>query len=284
MKMLRWMLVVASVLLTESFYPVFAKSKKTTMNVASFNIRLNTTKDSTDAWPYRAQMVTDLIQYHEFDVFGVQEALPEQMEYLSQMTEYNHVGRGRDDGEEAGEHSAVFFRKDRFRMLDHGDFWFSETPDIPSKGWDATCCNRICSWVKLKEIASGKQFVFFCAHFDHRGKTARKKSAQMMVDRIKALDKKIPVIFVGDLNCRPDSKAYAILTSYLKDAFVNSQSRPYGPEFTCHSFDWQRPAYQRIDYVFVNEPVEVLKYAVLTDSKDRHYPSDHFPVIAKVRF
>jgi hypothetical protein len=111
MKMLRWMLVVASVLLTESFYPVFAKSKKTTMNVASFNIRLNTTKDSTDAWPYRAQMVTDLIQYHEFDVFGVQEALPEQMEYLSQMTEYNHVGRGRDDGEEAGEHSAAFSAK-----------------------------------------------------------------------------------------------------------------------------------------------------------------------------
>ncbi|MEG0948978.1 MAG: endonuclease/exonuclease/phosphatase family protein [Bacteroidales bacterium] len=253
------------------------------LNVASFNLRLNTMSDSLNAWPYRAQQVKDLIRFHEFEVFGVQEALPEQMDFLATMTEFSYAGKGRDDGERAGEHSAVFYRNDRFTALDKGDFWFSETPDVPSKGWDATCCNRICSWVKLKEKSSGKELIFFSAHFDHEGAVAQLKSAEMMIDKINKIGNGLPAIFVGDLNSVPTSDAYRVLSDKLKDAASVSETDPYGPEGTFNAFRWNRIPEARIDYIFVNDPVSVSKYAVLTDSKEMRYPSDHFPVFARVR-
>lgn len=258
------------------------KEEPVTMNVASFNLRLNTMRDSLDAWPYRADMVKSLIRFHNFEVFGVQEALPDQMEFLAAMPEYSFVGEGRD-GEGRGEHSAIFYRNDLFTALDKGDFWFSETPDVPSKGWDATCCNRICSWVKLKENKSGKEFIFFCAHFDHQGAIAQKKSAEMMIEKINEIGNDLPTVFVGDLNSIPTSDAYQILSDKLKDAAVVSETAPYGPEKTYNGFKWNQEPTSRIDYIFVNEPVLVKRYGVLTDSKGMRYPSDHFPIIAEIQ-
>ncbi|MGL4293113.1 MAG: endonuclease/exonuclease/phosphatase family protein [Bacteroidales bacterium] len=263
---------------------ISCRKEPVAVNVASFNLRMNTSRDSLNAWPYRAQNVRALIRFHEFEIFGVQEALPEQMEFLSQMPEYTSVGKGRDDGKHAGEHSAVFFRNDRFDLIDSGDFWFSETPEIPSKGWDAKCCNRICSWAKLEDRDSGRQLVFFSAHFDHEGDIARVKSAEMMVDKINKIAGGLPAVFVGDLNSVPSSEAYLVLSGSLKDAANVSETAPYGPEETFNNFDWQTIPSARIDYIFVNEPVSVKKYGVLTDSKGRRYPSDHFPVLARIQF
>lgn len=123
------------------------------LNVATWNLRLNLAQDGANAWPLRKDFVKSLVRYHEFDVFATQEGLPGQIEDLAQMREYGHVGAGRDDGKDAGEHSAIFFRADRFRLLRSGDFWLSQTPDRPSLGWDATCCKRITSWAELQDRA-----------------------------------------------------------------------------------------------------------------------------------
>jgi len=122
----------------------------TSLNIATFNIRMDTPKDSLDAWSHRKEMVNGLIRFHDFDIFGIQEGFHHQIMDILEPGDYDYVGVGRDDGKEAGEHSAILYKRERFLVLDKGDFWFSETPDIPSKGWDATCCNRICSWVKFK--------------------------------------------------------------------------------------------------------------------------------------
>ena len=126
------------------------------LHVATYNLRLDVASDGANAWPHRRDAVKALVRRHGFDVFGTQEALPGQLADLDALTEYARVGVGRDDGKQAGEHSAIFYRRDRFELLAHGDFWFSQTPEVPSKGWDARCCNRLASWARLHDKASGK--------------------------------------------------------------------------------------------------------------------------------
>ena len=124
--------------------------------VATYNLRYNTKNDGINAWPNRKENVKALIQYHELDLFGTQEGLHDQLNDIAELKEFAFLGAGRDDGKEAGEHSAIFYRKDRFKPLQSGNFWLSETPDKPGKGWDATCCNRICSWAQFNDLKTRK--------------------------------------------------------------------------------------------------------------------------------
>lgn len=120
------------------------------ITVGTFNIRYDNPRDSGNLWVNRSPIVSNLIRFHEFDVLGLQEALKNQLnDIAAALPEYALYGKGRDDGKEAGEHSAILYKKDRFTLLKSGDFWLSQTPDTPGKGWDATCCNRICSWIYL---------------------------------------------------------------------------------------------------------------------------------------
>lgn len=256
--------------------------KSAPLCVASYNIRYNTPNDGVNAWPNRKEMVKGLVRYHEFDIFGVQEALRGQLNDLAEMNEFAFLGKGRDDGKEAGEHSAIFYKKDRFTVLETGDFWLSETPDKPSLGWDATCCNRICSWAKFRDRASNKEFYFFSIHFDHQGVEARRQSGKLMVQKIKEIAQEAPVICVGDLNSTPETEQVQTIQTLLNDAYRVTATPPYGPVGTFNSFKLNAPLDNRIDYVFVSKNIEVQKYAVLTDSKEQRYPSDHQPVVAKV--
>jgi endonuclease/exonuclease/phosphatase family metal-dependent hydrolase len=144
------------------------------LRIATYNLRYNNAGDGLDAWPNRKEMVKNLVRHYDFDVFGTQEALRGQLNDVAEIPEYAFVGRGRDDGKEAGEHSAIFYKKARLKLLQTGDFWLSETPDKPGKGWDAKCCNRICTWAKFQDLQSGQQFFFFSVHFDHEGVEARR--------------------------------------------------------------------------------------------------------------
>jgi len=252
------------------------------INVATYNLRLNTPQDGANAWPHRRETVKGLIRYHEFDVFGTQELLADQLDDLAQMSEYAYVGVGRDDGKRAGEHSAIFYRKDRFSLLRHGDFWLSETPDRPSMGWDAKCCKRIASWAQLRDRDSGKSFYVFSVHFDHEGVIARRESAKLLIAKIGEIAGGSPVVCVGDFNATPDSEPIATMRSALNDAYEKSIAPPYGPVGTFNAFRWDVAPTRRIDYIFVTPNVEVLRYAVLTDSIDLRYPSDHFPVVARI--
>jgi endonuclease/exonuclease/phosphatase family metal-dependent hydrolase len=260
--------------------PAFAQSDS--INVATYNLRYDNPGDGANAWPNRREAVKALIRYHEFDLFGTQELLAHQIADLESLGEYAHVGAGRDDGKSAGEHSAIFFRKGRFTVQRHGDFWLSETPDRPSLGWDAKCCNRIASWAQFRDERTGKSFFMFSIHFDHEGVVARRESAKLLLKKIEEIAGDHPVICVGDFNATPDSEPIATMQRALRDARSISAAPPYGPLETFNAFRVDTPAAQRLDYIFVSSGVKVLRYAVLTDSIDARFPSDHFPVLARI--
>jgi endonuclease/exonuclease/phosphatase family metal-dependent hydrolase len=250
------------------------------LRMISYNIRLNIASDGINAWPNRSDQVCALLDYHQAEIFGLQEALIDQIKDVeAKMPKFNYVGVGRDDGKQAGEFSPIFYDAEKFKPVKNGGFWLSETPEKPSKGWDAAY-NRVCTWIVLKENKSGDKFMVFNTHFDHMGVEARTESAKLILKKIKELNNdKLPVILMGDFNSTPETDAYITITSALKDSRAITKKPPYGPVGTFNSFKWDAPMKERIDYVFVNEKVEVKRYAVLTDSKDQRFPSDHQPVL-----
>ncbi|MFA6661264.1 MAG: endonuclease/exonuclease/phosphatase family protein, partial [Bacilli bacterium] len=168
-----------------------------TFNVATFNLRLDTPNDGENAWPKRKELVKGLIRFHDLDLIGTQEGFKHQLEGILELGGYAYAGGGRDDGKDAGEHSAIIYRTTRFELLEHGDFWFSETPEVPGKGWDATCCNRICSWAKFRDQQSRKTFFLFNVHYDHQGTEARKNSSLLLIEKINRIAGKKRVFVTG---------------------------------------------------------------------------------------
>ena len=250
------------------------------IRVATYNLRMDTPVDSMNAWAFRKDKVKALIQYHDFDIVGTQEGFLHQLKDLCEMPEYAYFGAGRDDGKDAGEHSAILYRKDRFKILESGNFWLSETPDQPGKGWDATCCNRICSWVKFKELNTLLEFYFFNVHFDHQGVIARQESGKLMAKKIREISTVVSVICTGDFNSNPDTDQIKTMSSIMKDTYTISKLPPYGPEGTFNTRFTHPVTPNRIDYIFVCSDFEVPRYAVLTDGDNQWYPSDHLPVVA----
>lgn len=280
--------MIATVLLV-LLSPMALKAQvKNEINLATYNLRLNVASDKENAWPNRKEMVIDLIRYHEFDIFGVQEALKGQMDDLSSMQEFAYVGTGRDDGKQGGEYSAIFYKKSKFKALNSGTFWLSPTPDKPSKAWDAAYI-RICTWAEFKDLKTGRIFYHFNTHFDNEGVLARENAAKMILEKIAQLSKaNTPVIITGDFNSDPATSAYGTIVKQFSDSRLISKSKPYGPDKTFNDFKYcnyiQVVKEGRIDFVFVNKNVEVLKYGVLTDSRDERFPSDHFPVVTRLKF
>lgn len=258
--------------------------KNASLNVATFNLRFDTPNDGENAWPNRLEFVKQLIAYHEFDIMGTQELLYSQITDLLEMEGWAYTGVGRDDGLTGGEHSAIFYKKDRFRLMQSGDFWLSETPEHPSKGWDATCCNRLCSWGKFKDKKSGKISFVFNAHFDHQGIEARRQSGILIVEKIQEIAKGLPVIFCGDLNSIPETEQVQTIGTLLSDSYLVSMAAPYGPMGTFSGFKMDANLNERIDYVFVSKEIKVHKYAALTDFMNFRFPSDHLPVVVKLSF
>jgi endonuclease/exonuclease/phosphatase family metal-dependent hydrolase len=257
--------------------------KSQPINVMSYNIRLNTASDGVNAWPNRKDNVKALVKFYDTDILCVQEALPEQFDALVENTDFDVVGVGRDDGKRKGEFSAIYFNKNRFIKKDGGTFWLSLTPDVPSKGWDAAL-NRICSWVKLYDKLNKKEFIVFNTHYDHIGVQARIESAKLIKQKIQEIAPKLPVVFTGDLNVTPETEAIATIKSFLTDTKEISIEPPYGPSGTFNGFKWDSPLKDKIDYIFVNKEFKVQKFAVLSDSKDQRYYSDHLPVFVRLIF
>ncbi|MES2448750.1 MAG: endonuclease/exonuclease/phosphatase family protein [Bacteroidota bacterium] len=271
------------VLICLSFITVTNAQKNQPINIISYNIRLNTNSDGVNAWPNRKDNVKALVKFYDADILCVQEALPEQFDYLSENTDFDVVGVGRDDGKRKGEFSAVYYNKNRFIKKDGGTFWLSLTPDVPSKGWDAAL-NRVCSWVRLYDKSNKKEFLVFNTHYDHVGVQARIESAKLLKQKIQEIAPKLPVVFTGDLNVTPETEAISTIKSFLTDTKEISIEPPYGPDGTFNAFKWDSPLKNRIDYIFVNKAFKVQKYAVLSDSKDQRYYSDHLPVFVRLMF
>ena len=253
------------------------------INLMTYNIRYSNEGDGENAWKNRKDNVKALIKFHEVEILCVQEALAVQYDELLIDTDFESVGVGRNDGKRKGEFSPIYFNKNRFTKKDGGYFWLSETPDVPSKGWDAQIV-RICTWVRLYDKLNKKEFLVFNTHYDHIGVQARIESAKLIKQKIQEIAPKLPVVYAGDLNVTPETEAIATIKSFLTDSREVTIEPPYGPEGTFNGFKFNSPLKERIDYVFVNKGFSVLKYAVLTDSKDQKYFSDHLPVFVKLSF
>jgi len=256
------------------------------LTIATYNVRYDNPRDTGNLWLNRAPVVAALIRFHDFDIFGTQEALKNQLDDISNaLPQYNRYGAGRDDGKDKGEHSAIFYKKDEFNLLKKGDFWLSQTPEKPSLGWDATCCNRICSWVYLQHKKSGKKFYFCNAHYDHQGVLARKESSKLIQQKIKDIAGNEPVIFTGDLNGSHSSEPYQTIANsgILKDSYKEVKY-PYANNASFNAFGATKNRADIIDHLFITNHFTVHKWGILTDTYHGKYPSDHFPVLAEVTF
>jgi len=254
------------------------------LTMASFNLRFDNPRDSGNLWKDRAPVVASLIRFHNFDVFGTQEGLRHQLNDIqSALPHYTYVGVGRDDGKEKGEHTAIYYKPERFTLLQHGDFWLSETPEKPSKGWDGRCCHRICSWVYLQDKVTGKKFYLFNAHFDHEGVKARNESSKLVLQKIREIAKSEPVVFMGDLNGNHQSDWYkTIATSGLVRDTYSQVQHPYANNGSFNGFGKSSSATGIIDHIFVTPHFKVSRWGLLTDTYNGKYPSDHFPVLVDV--
>jgi endonuclease/exonuclease/phosphatase family metal-dependent hydrolase len=261
-----------------------------TLRIMTFNIRYNNPNDGENAWPYRKGLAASVIQFHQADIVGVQEALKDQMLDLEErLPEFSWFGVGRDDGKEAGEFCAIFYKKDRFELLEQNTFWLSETPNIlGSIGWDAACI-RIVTWGHFKDKISGKDFYHFNTHFDHRGQAARENSANLIVKKIKQIAGDVPAALTGDFNFPPTSPLYSILVKggppqtdrvYLADAQSISKQPPHGPDCSYFGFRSKGKPGRKIDFIFVSKGFIVKQHGVLSDHWNGKYPSDHLPVLA----
>lgn len=254
------------------------------IRIASYNLRYANKSDSGNLWENRLPAVANLIQFHNFEIFGTQEGLRHQLDSLeAKLPNYKWYGKGRDDGEAKGEHSAIFFKPSIFDLLDKGDFWLSETPDKPGFGWDARF-NRICTWVKLKHKASKKIFYVFNAHYDHQGVKARQNSSLLILEKIKSIAGKQPAILTGDFNGDHQSEWYQTIASsgWLKDSYFQAPN-PYAPNGSFNAFSSRSIGTGIIDHIFVTEPFKVKQWGLLTDTYFGKFPSDHFPVLSVVK-
>lgn len=268
-----------------SLMPVFITNAQD-LTVMTYNIRLNLKSDGVNAWPERKDFFTAQIQFYDPDIFGVQEALPDQVNDIkSGLPGYTYVGQGRD-GNNKGESAGIFYNTRRFILKKSGTFWLSETPDTVSRGWDAAY-NRVCTYVLLFDKKAKRTFWMFNTHLDNEGEVARTKGLELILSRIAELNtRQLPVILTGDFNSEPSTERIKNLQTQMDDARTVSLQKPFGPSGTFNGFKHNEPVTLLIDYIFISKKKSFIvnKYAVLSDAKDLRYPSDHLPVYVALTY
>lgn len=248
----------------------------------TYNIRLDVASDGENSWSYRKNAFVDQIHFFEPSVLGIQEGLPQQVKFLKKRLKgYKYIGKGRNGGKN-GEFSAIFYNAHQLEVLKSDTFWLSETPEQVSVGWDAAL-PRICTYGKFRDKHTGSVFWVFNTHFDHLGKEARANSAQLILQKIKNLvDKHDLVFLMGDLNTAHESKPITLIEKIMKDCAEEAKIT-FGPETTFNGFNFGVSTSNRIDYIFVkkSKKTSIKKYAVLNNSREGGYISDHFPVFVE---
>lgn len=254
------------------------------INVMTFNIRLETPGDGEHQWVYRKDKVADILEFYDVDICGMQEVLYSQlMDLKALLPDWSYVGNGRDDGKTGGEFSPIFYRPDKLELVRTNTFWLSTIPENPGKSWDAAL-NRIVTWAEFRQKSSSKHIYVFNTHFDHIGKQARLESAKLIVEQARIIAGNAPVVLTGDLNTTPKDNPYKILTDFFLDTRSITRSKTFGPESTFNGFTLSEIENMRIDYIFVSQGLKVNKYATLSHTWAGKFASDHHPVLANIKF
>ena len=268
-------------LLAASFsMPAFAADGAEPIKLISYNLRTSHGKDGDNVWMKRRHATPEMIRREAPDVFGVQEGLIDQLHYIdTECPQYARVGVGRDDGKEGGEIMAVFYLRDRYDLLDHGDLWLSETPDRVSRGWDGAC-NRTMTWVHLREKATGKEFYYFNTHLDHKGVVARREGVKLVVREVQQIaGRKAAVVVGGDLNSTIDDRIFDPLKKFMTPA---REKAPVTDRKGTYNGWGQAPNSMVIDHLFVRN-MKCLSYRTLDGDYGVPYISDHYPIEIVVR-
>lgn len=259
------------------------------LTVMSFNIRMDTPADSMNSWQYRKDVAAQIIKIEDADIVGTQEVVINQLNDLkSRLPEYNAIGVGRQDGKEQGEHCAIFYKKDRFKLIDSGNFWLSETPLAAGvKGWDAAC-ERVTTWGILEDTESKKRVFVINTHLDHVGKVARQEGVTQLLHWADSLSNGLPIILTGDFNATPDSDVIKhVLDTSKPNALVHTRDIAEikdGLSGTYHDYG-RIPTDNRefIDYIFVSPKTKAKRHSVLPEKLNDIFVSDHAIVTAQIQ-
>lgn len=266
-------------------FGIFPIQSQPSLKLMSYNIRYDITTSNASPWTERHTAISSQINRFDVDIIGMQEVLVHQRDQLlSDLPGYASIGVGRDNGINAGEFSPIFYKEERYQLLNSGTFWLSPTPEIPSKGWDAAL-NRICTFGQFVDLQPKDTFWVFNTHFDHVGETARMKSAELILQKMKEVTKETnqAVIFCGDLNLNDDHPTITFLQSQMKDALLVAKQVKTKMNRTFNSFDVTTIASKRIDYIFTNEKVSVQSFETIVEPFGVSYPSDHFPIFTMLK-
>lgn len=268
-------------------FSLSARAQVGKLNIGTYNIRYDSKDDSIagNGWRARYPHIAQIIQFNELDVFGIQEGLYHQLTQLNDsLPGYKWIGAGRDDGKQAGEHSAIFYKTDKFKVVQSGNFWMSTIIDKPNKGWDAAL-PRICTWVQFKDVKTGLFFYFFNLHMDHIGIVARRESAKLVLQKIKEMAGKVPVILTGDFNVDQTNESYTLINTsgVLKDTYELAPVR-LAASNTFNGWDVNKAGDSRIDHIFVSKRFAVSRYGILTNTYYGRVPSDHYPVVVTLAY
>lgn len=253
-------------------------SEAQSVKVMTYNIRYDNPGDGPNQWTKRKEKVFSLIEKYDPDIIGVQEALHHQLEDIRKaLKQYKYFGAGRDDGKQKGEYSAIFVRKDRFKILSDETFWLSLTPRVPgSKDWDAAI-TRVVTWGKLQDKKSGQAFYMVNTHFDHRGKESRKHSAEILKDTVAVMARTLPVIITGDFNFTREQAPYQVMMDSGLVRLIDP-APSQAPGTSCGFEMGTRPC-NGIDYIFHTPQWQSKDFHVIQDNDGKYYPSDHLPVM-----
>jgi len=245
----------------------------------TFNLRMDTEEDGDNAWPYRKNAVIQMIQNHQPTVLGTQEGLHHMVEFLSSsLTDYAQIGEGREGGQN-GEYSALFYKKDQLNLIDQGQFWLSETSDIPNSVSWKSACPRICTWGKFTFVDNpNEKIAVLNTHLDHISQLAREKGMDLIGSHIDAFIKQdIPVVLMGDFNCEPNNAAIQSIQE------LGLQVLPQESGRTFHGFHGGTEG-EPIDYICASKEFTQSTTVINRQTFEQKYPSDHYPVVSQLVF
>jgi endonuclease/exonuclease/phosphatase family metal-dependent hydrolase len=280
-------LLVAAVASSQNLPQPSGPSETIALKVMTFNLRYASDTPPNE-WPARLPITKNTILGNDADIVGTQEGLYRQLLDLAEdLPDYDWIGEGRNGGS-FGEFMAIFYKKDRFEPIAYKHLWLSETPNgIGSTTWGNTL-PRMVTWALFREKKSGAEFYVVNTHFDHQSEPSRQRSAELLLNTIRALTPARPVVVTGDFNQMQGSIVHQTLLAQaegsmnLLDSWDAAAERENEGVSTFHGYREVQKTGRRIDWILISPQFAANRSAIIMHQENNQFPSDHFPVLAEL--